>query len=186
MLIFQSCLTLCDPMDCSLSGSSFLGILQARTLEWIASHSLLKGIFPTQGSKPGLLHYRQILCYLSHQGSPTWGSGPEDRTRSLHLPSFFPSSKLCSWIPLSEPQCLSSVDLGKIKMWDAPERNPPDLAVSTKALVLDAGLLGVTSRNGEVGEEDQSLNLDCCCLWPAQCQRPLSPDHPLPPVNVLN
>lgn len=71
-------------------------------------------------------------------------------------------------------------------MWDAPERNPPDLAVSTKALVLNAGLLGVMSRNGEVGEEDQSLNLDCCCLWPAQCQRPLSPDHPLPPVNVLN
>ena len=35
-LVTQSCLTLCDPMDCSLSGSSVLGILQARTLEWVA------------------------------------------------------------------------------------------------------------------------------------------------------
>ena len=33
---FQSCLTLCDPMNCSLPGSSVHGILQARILEWIA------------------------------------------------------------------------------------------------------------------------------------------------------
>ena len=31
----QPCLTLCDPMDCSLPGSSDQGILQARTLEWV-------------------------------------------------------------------------------------------------------------------------------------------------------
>ena len=32
----QSCLTLCNPMDCSLLGFSIYGILQARTLEWLA------------------------------------------------------------------------------------------------------------------------------------------------------
>ena len=32
----QSCQTLCDPMDCSLPGSSVHGILQARILEWVA------------------------------------------------------------------------------------------------------------------------------------------------------
>ena len=32
----QSCPTLCDPMDCSLPGFSVPGILQARTLEWVA------------------------------------------------------------------------------------------------------------------------------------------------------
>ena len=32
----QSCPTLCDPMDCSLSGSSVHGIFPARVLEWIA------------------------------------------------------------------------------------------------------------------------------------------------------
>ena len=35
-LITHSCLTLCDPMDCSLPGSSVYGILQARILEWVA------------------------------------------------------------------------------------------------------------------------------------------------------
>ena len=34
-LITKSCLTLCDPMDCSLPGSSVHGILQARFLEWV-------------------------------------------------------------------------------------------------------------------------------------------------------
>ena len=32
--VAQSCLTLCDPMDCSLPGSSVHGICQARGLEW--------------------------------------------------------------------------------------------------------------------------------------------------------
>ena len=34
--VAQSCPTLCDPMDCSLPGSSVPGILQARILEWVA------------------------------------------------------------------------------------------------------------------------------------------------------
>ena len=35
-LVTQSCPTLCDPMDCSLPGSSVHGIFQARILEWVA------------------------------------------------------------------------------------------------------------------------------------------------------
>ena len=34
--VIQSCLTLCNPMDCCLPGSSILGIFQARVLEWVA------------------------------------------------------------------------------------------------------------------------------------------------------
>ena len=36
LLSLQSCPTLCDPMDGSTPGSLVLGILQARTLEWVA------------------------------------------------------------------------------------------------------------------------------------------------------
>ena len=36
----------------------------------VGSWSLLKGIFPTQGSNPGLSHCRRILYQLSHKGSP--------------------------------------------------------------------------------------------------------------------
>ena len=65
--VTQSCLTLCDPMDCSPPVSSVRGILQARILEWVAI-SFSRGIFPTQGSNPGLLHCRHTLYHLSHQG----------------------------------------------------------------------------------------------------------------------
>ena len=37
--VSKSCLTLCDPMDCGLPGSSVCGILQARVLEWVAMPS---------------------------------------------------------------------------------------------------------------------------------------------------
>ena len=36
---FQSCLTLCDPMDCSLLSSSVHGIFHAKILEWVAISS---------------------------------------------------------------------------------------------------------------------------------------------------
>ena len=58
-----SCLTLCDPMDYTVHG-----IHQARILEWVAV-PFSRGIFPTQGLNPGLLHCRQILYQLSYQGS---------------------------------------------------------------------------------------------------------------------
>ena len=47
---------LCNPTDCSLSGSSVRGIFQAKNTG-VGCHILLQGIFPTQGSNPG----RQIL-----------------------------------------------------------------------------------------------------------------------------
>ena len=36
VLVVQSCLTLCDPMDCSPPGLSIPGVFQARILEWVA------------------------------------------------------------------------------------------------------------------------------------------------------
>ena len=63
-LVAQLCPTLCNPMDWGLPGFSVPEILQARILEW-GSHSLLQGIFPTQGSNPGLPHCRQTLLILS-------------------------------------------------------------------------------------------------------------------------
>ena len=48
----------------------------------LSCHALLQGIFPTQGSNPGLPHCRQILYHLSHQGSPrtlAWVAYPFSR-----------------------------------------------------------------------------------------------------------
>ena len=69
VLVAQLCLTLCNPMVCSLPGSSVHGDSPGKNIR-VGSHSLLQGIFPTQGSNLGLLHCRRILYHLSYQGSP--------------------------------------------------------------------------------------------------------------------
>ena len=51
VLVTQLCLTLCNPMDCSPSGSSVHGILQGRTLEWVAI-PFFRGL-PNIGIEPG-------------------------------------------------------------------------------------------------------------------------------------
>ena len=69
--VVQLYLTLCDPLDCSPPSFSVHGIFQVRIVQWVAF--LPPGIFPTQGSNPRLLHLlhcKQILYLLSHQGSP--------------------------------------------------------------------------------------------------------------------
>ena len=66
----QSCLTLCDPLDCSLPGSSVPGILLVRILEWIAT-SCSRGSSQTR-DLPSLclLHCTWIFYPLSYWGSP--------------------------------------------------------------------------------------------------------------------
>ena len=65
-----SCLTLCDPMDWSRSGSSVHGDSLGKNTV-VGNRSLLQGILPTQRSNSGLLHFRQIFYSLSHQKSPS-------------------------------------------------------------------------------------------------------------------
>ena len=62
----QLCPTLCNPMGWSLLGSSVHGDSPGKKTG-VGGHALLQGIFPAQGSNPGLLHCRQIPGQLSHR-----------------------------------------------------------------------------------------------------------------------
>ena len=67
-----SCVWLCNPMDYIPPGSSVYGDSPGKNTG-MGCHALLQGIFLTQESNPCLLcllHCRQILYLLSHQGSP--------------------------------------------------------------------------------------------------------------------
>ena len=55
-----SCPTLCNTSDYSLLGSSVHGDSPGKNAG-VGCHALLQGIFPTQGSNPGLPHCGQIL-----------------------------------------------------------------------------------------------------------------------------
>ena len=85
--VTQSCLTLCNPMDCSLPGSSVHGSFQARILEWVA-------ISFSKGNTPKI---NFIPCYCF------WGTPPHPRPQLLwggchscgHLPYF--SASWAGW-----------------------------------------------------------------------------------------
>ena len=77
MLVAQSCQLFVTPWT----------VVHQAPLSWdspgkntgVGSHILLQGIFPTQGSNPGLLHCRQILYHLSHLGSARGPGNPEPK-----------------------------------------------------------------------------------------------------------
>ena len=82
----------CAVLSCSVVSDSLWphGLQPARLLcPWdspgkntgVGCHALLQGIFPTQGSNPGLLHCRWILYQLSYQGSPLSTIKPENQAK---------------------------------------------------------------------------------------------------------
>ena len=64
----ESCLTLPTPWTVAHQAPLCVGF--PRQEYWSHGHFLCQEIFQTQGSNPGLLHYRQILHQLSYKGSP--------------------------------------------------------------------------------------------------------------------
>ena len=95
--VTESSLTLCDPMDCSWSGSSVHGILQARILEWVAIS------FSRGSSQPRDQTWSPALqadsLPLSHQGrpcfiynSPIWLYYFESDPKGMFLINFHLSS----------------------------------------------------------------------------------------------
>ena len=75
-LVDQSCLTLCNPLDCSLPGFSVHGIFQERTLEWavISSWPRIKSSWPRDQTHVSwimcLLHCLWILYHAEPLGKP--------------------------------------------------------------------------------------------------------------------
>ena len=80
VLVTQSYLTLCNPMDDSPSRLLCPWNSPGKGTG-VGSHCLLQGIFPTHGSNPSLLHCWQILYHLSHQGNPTMNLFTEKKWR---------------------------------------------------------------------------------------------------------
>ena len=72
----QSCPTLCNPMDCSLPGSSVHGILQARILEWVAVSSCRRSSQPRDGTCVSYICIGRLVLYC-------WA------TREAHIIAYF-------------------------------------------------------------------------------------------------
>ena len=121
--VTQSCQTICNPMDCSLPGSSIHGTFQAR----MGCHFLLQGIFLTQGRSPGLLHYRQTLLLSEPQKSTCqclpvqemciWSLGWEDPLEK-EMAHFSILAWKILWINIYNTGSSNSVLCDNLEGWD--------------------------------------------------------------------
>ena len=90
----QSCLTLCDPIGGSAPGSAVSGILQARTLEWVAIS--FSNAWKWKVKVKSLSHVWLLATprTAAHQAPPSMGSSRQEYWSGLPLPS--PKE---SWVP---------------------------------------------------------------------------------------
>ena len=136
----------------------------------VGSCSLLQGIFPTQGSNPGLPHCRWILYQLSHKGSPRileWvafcfsrgSSQPMDQTQVSRIAGGFFPSWAAREAPISSDsisiKCSEEADLHRLR--------------SVFASTGDSCLLG--EGRGMCyfgGDKNVKLNCDYTAPWKAK------------------
>ena len=83
----QSCLTLCDPIDGGPPGSPVPGILQARTLEWVAIS--FSNAWKWKVKEKSLSHVRLFATpwTAAHQAPPSMGSSRQEYWSGVPLPS---------------------------------------------------------------------------------------------------
>ena len=77
--LLQSCLTLCDPLDCSPPGSSVHEILQARRLEWVAVP------FSRGSSQPRDRSLLSLLCWQAGSSSLVTSGKPVYEYTTIYL-----------------------------------------------------------------------------------------------------
>ena len=95
--VAQLCLTLCDPMDCRLPGSSVHGIFQARVLEWVPISSSRGSSQPRDGTWVSLIPGRRFTIWAT-RGALIVGSN-EPKTQ----PWIFPSRNPPILVPTATP-----------------------------------------------------------------------------------
>ena len=85
--VIQSCPTLSDPMDCSLPGSPVPGILQARTLEWVAISFSNAWRWKVKVTTLSCVRLLEIPWIAAHQAPPSMGLSMQEYWSGVPLPS---------------------------------------------------------------------------------------------------
>ena len=119
-VVSNSSRTVAHPMGCSPRGSSVRGDSPGKNTG-VGCHTLLQGIFLTEGLNPGFPHCRQILYHLSHQGSLRileWVAYPfyrgSSRRRNWTGVSRIASRFFTSWATTEVPKALIVSIIDKI------------------------------------------------------------------------
>ena len=94
----QSCPTLCDPIDGSPPGSPIPGVLQARTLEWVAISFSNEWKWKVKVKLPSCVWLLETPWTAAHQAPPSMGLSKQEYWSGLPLPSPKDRLQIGKWI----------------------------------------------------------------------------------------
>ena len=107
----QSCPTLCDPIDGSPQSSPIPGILQARTLEWVAISFSNAGKWKVRVNSLSRVRPLATPWTAAYQAPPSMRFSKQEYWSGVPLPSLIPPSVDHILSELFNITCLSGVDL---------------------------------------------------------------------------
>ena len=109
--VAQSCPTLCDHMDCSLSGSSVHGVFQARVLEWIAISFSRWSSWPRNWTRVSCIAGRCFTVWATRETHET-------SFKNANL-SMFPRKRFLQWLPVCRRRrkLFQAVKIACVKLW---------------------------------------------------------------------
>ena len=166
--LLQSCLTLCDPLDGSPPGSPVPGILQARTLEWVAiSFSSARKWKVTVRS---LSRVRLLATpWTAAQAPPSMGSPRQEHWSGLPFPSPMHKSKKWQW----SRSVVSYLATPWIRPWDLPGKSTGVGAVTSACLVYSP--METYHRHGfKLPSAPRGCRTDPACCRAPSCSPPQS------------
>ena len=106
--------TLCDPIDCSLPGSAVPGILQARTLEWVAISFSSAWKWKVKVKSLHRVWLIATLWTAAHQAPPSMGVSRQEYWSGLPLTSPLSALRHCFFSQTWDPGHTCPVFLGSI------------------------------------------------------------------------
>ena len=113
-LVAQSCLTLCDLMDCSLPGSSVPGDSPGKNTG-VSCLALLQGIFPTQTSS---IAGRFSTSWATREAQEYWSGEPIPSSGDLSNPGIKPRSSTLQveYLPIEPPGKPRNTGMGSLSL----------------------------------------------------------------------
>ena len=124
--LLQSCPTLCDPIDGSPPGSPVPGILQARTLEWVAISFSNAWKWKVKVKLLSRVRLLATSWTVAHQASPSMGFSRQEHWSGLPFPSPMHESEKWKWSRSvgSDPQQPHGLQPTRLlRPWDFPGKS---------------------------------------------------------------
>ena len=119
LLSFQSCPTLCDPIDSSPPGSTVPGILQAGTLEWVAISFSNAWKWKVKVKSLSRVWLLATPWTAAHQAPLSMGFSRQEYRSGVPLPSLLNVARLCQIT-----ECKRMASNHKICFWICPSSRP--------------------------------------------------------------